>query len=239
MELGCLLVRAAGKTIVIDTGLGNKLTDKHKQNWGLNRDRGGLLENLARHGVRPEAVDLVIDTHLHADHCAGNTRFRADFTGVDPVFPNAQYVTQRREYDDAMRPNERTRGTYYDVNFAPLVQSGHMTLLDGDTEIVTGVHGVITPGHTPAHMSIRFESQGQHGLYVADLASYAVHFERLAWMTAYDVAPLVTLETKRHWQQWALDHDALLIFEHDPHLITGKLRQQGEKRFIEPVLRID
>lgn len=239
MELGCLLVRTAGKIIVIDTGLGDKLTDKQKQNWGLNRDRGGLLDNLARHGVRPEAVDLVIDTHLHADHCAGNTHFRSDFTGVDPVFPNAQYVTQRREYDDAMRPNERTRGTYYDVNFAPLVESGQMTLLEGDTEIVPGVYGVIAPGHTPGHMAIRFESRGQHGLYVADLASYAVHFERLAWMTAYDVEPLVTLESKRHWQQWALDHDALLIFEHDPRLITGRLRQQGEKRFVEPVLRIE
>ncbi|MBX3063953.1 MAG: MBL fold metallo-hydrolase [Anaerolineae bacterium] len=239
MELNCLLVRAAGKTIVIDTGLGEKLDERARRNWALNRDRGNLLDNLARHGVRPEDVDLVIDTHLHADHCAGNTRFDSDGKMVLPVFPNAEYVTQRREYEDASHPNERTRGTYYAVNFEPLVQSGQMRLLDGDTQIVPGIRGVITPGHTPAHMAIMFESQGQYGLYVADLASYAIHFERLAWMTAYDVEPLITLESKRQWQQWALDHDAILIFEHDPKMITGKYTQQGDKRIIEPILRMN
>lgn len=239
MELNCLLVRTAGKTIVIDTGLGEKLDERARRNWALNRDRGNLLDNLARHGIRPEDVDLVIDTHLHADHSAGNTRFDADGKTVLPVFPNAEYVTQRREYEDASHPNERTRGTYYAVNFEPLVQSGQMRLLDGDTEIVPGIRGVITPGHTPAHMAILFESQGQYGLYVADLASYVIHFERLAWMTAYDVEPLITLESKRKWQQWALDHDSLLIFEHDPHVITGKYTQQGDKRIVEPILRMN
>src|SRR5512132_4331050 len=105
MTLHCLLVRAAGKTIVIDTGLGNKLTPKLQQNWGLIRPHGGLLDGLARLGVMPEAVDLVIDTHLHSDHCAGNTVLLPDGIGVRPTFPNAQYVTQHREYEDAMRPN--------------------------------------------------------------------------------------------------------------------------------------
>jgi glyoxylase-like metal-dependent hydrolase (beta-lactamase superfamily II) len=235
MTLHCLLVRAGGKNIVVDTGLGDKLTDKHKQNWNLIRPDGGLLDGLARLGVRPEDVDLVIDTHLHADHCAGNTTFNADFSGVRPVFPNAEYVTQRREYADAMHPNERTRATYVPVNYHPLVQSGQMHLLDGDTEIVPGIHGVVTRGHTPAHMSIRFESQGKHALYVADLASYAVHFERLAWMTAYDVEPLETLESKRRWQQWAVDHEALLIFEHDPAIKAAYLTGSEDKRHLEPV----
>src|SRR5205085_12298444 len=121
------------------------------------------------------------------------------------------------------------------VNYQPLVESGQMRLLDGDTEIVPGIHGVITRGHTPAHMSIRFESQGKHALYVADLASYAVHFERLGWMTAYDVEPLETLESKRRWQQWALDTNALILFEHDPKIIAGRLVQDGERRRIDPV----
>src|SRR5262249_21722450 len=144
-----------------------------------------------------------------------------DMVHVRPTFPNAEYVTQRREYDDAMRPNERTRATYLAYNYHPLVESGQMRLLNGDTEILMGIHGVITRGHTPAHMCIRFESQGQHALFVADLASYAVHFERLGWMTSYDVEPLETLECKRHWQQWALDTNALLIFQHDPKIRAG------------------
>src|SRR5258708_701712 len=235
MTLHCLLVRAAGKTIVIDTGLGNKLTPKLQQNWGLIRPHGGLLDGLERLGVRVEDVDLVIDTHLHSDHCAGNTTLLPDSSGVKATFPKAEYVTQRREYEDAMRPNERTRATYLPYNYQPLVESGQMRLLDGDTEIVPGIHGVITRGHTPAHMAIRFESQGQQAVFVSDLASYACHFERLAWMTAYDVEPLETLETKRHWQQWALETNALIIFQHDPKIRAGHLIADGDKRRIEPI----
>ncbi len=235
MALHCLLVRTAGKTVVIDTGLGQKLTERQQRNWGLMRNSGGLIDWLARLGVRPEHVDLVINTHLHADHAAGDTLFGADGHEIVPTFPNAEYVVQRREYEDAMRPNERTAATYLPVNYQPLVESGRMRLLEGDTEILPGIHGVITRGHTPAHMSIRFESQGQHALFVADMASYAVHFEKLGWMTAYDVEPLQTLEAKRRWQQWALDTGALLIFQHDPTRRAGRFVQDGERQVLEVV----
>lgn len=235
MPMTCLLVRAHGKTIVIDSGLGNKLNDKARANWRLVvKENEGLVASLARHGVQPEAVDLVINTHLHADHCAGNTVFKPDFTGVLPTFPNAQYVVQRREYEDAMKPNERTRATYYDVNFQPLVESGQMRLLEGDTEIMTGIHGIVARGHTPGMMVIRLESGGQQALFVTDLASYSIHFARLGWMTAYDVEPLITLESKRVWQRWALETGALLIFQHDPTLIAGRYIMRDGKAVIVP-----
>src|SRR5450432_1074174 len=164
LALNCLLVRTADKTVVIDTGYGTKLTPKQVQNLGLTRPEGGLLDALARLGVKPEAVDMVINTHLHGDHCGGNTSLLPDESGVRATFPNAEYVTQRREYDDAMRPNERTRATYLPSNYQPLVESGQMRLLEGDAEIVPGIHGVVAPGHTPGHMIIRFDSQGQHAL---------------------------------------------------------------------------
>jgi glyoxylase-like metal-dependent hydrolase (beta-lactamase superfamily II) len=235
MVLTCLLVRAAGKTIVVDTGLGDKLTPKMVELWGLTRPHGTQIEGLARLGVQPEDVNIVIDTHLHGDHCAGNTIIAPDGTPV-PAFPNAAYYVQRREYDDAMRPNERTRATYFPINYEPLIHSGQLTLLSGDTEIVPGVRTVCTPGHTPGHQSVLFESGGQSALFVSDLASYAIHFERLGWMTAYDVEPLVTLESKRKWQQWAIETNGLLIFQHDPKIMAGHLVEdaQGNRR-IEPV----
>jgi glyoxylase-like metal-dependent hydrolase (beta-lactamase superfamily II) len=98
-----------------------------------------------------------------------------------------------------------------------------MRLLDGDTEIAPGIMGMVTPGHTPGHMSIRLASGGQHAAFVCDLATYTVHFERLGWMTAYDVEPLITLETKRAWQAWALATNALLYFPHDPFRPLGRL----------------
>ena len=221
MNLTSLLVKTGGKTIVVDTGLGSKLNDKMKANWGLERPYGTLLDGLAGQGVQPGDVDLVIDTHLHADHCAGNTEFNAEMTDVRPTFPNAEYVVQRREYEDAMQPNERTRATYISLNYEALVTSGQMRLLNGNTEIVPGIQGVIARGHTPGMMCIRFESQGQHAAFVTDLASYAVHFEKLGWMTSYDVEPLYTLESKRVWQHWAQDTQALLFFQHDPHIFAG------------------
>lgn len=229
-----LLVEVGGKRIVIDTGLGRKLDERARKIWGITRPHGDLIDALSRLGLRPEDIDLVIDTHLHADHCGGNTQWD-DSRAVVPTFPNAEYVVQRREYEDAMQPNERTAATYLPMNYAPLVDTGQMRLLDGDTELAPGVFGVVTPGHTPGHMSVRMESQGQHAMFVCDLASYAVHFERLGWMTAYDVEPLVTLESKRHWQAWALEHDALLFFPHDHKRPAGRLKAEGKRPELVPV----
>lgn len=227
MTLTCLLVQVAGRSIVIDTGLGNKLTEREIARWNLTRPNGGLVEGLARLGLTPGDIDLVIDTHLHADHCAGNTAYSPDGKIV-PVFPNAEYVVQRREYADASHPNERTRATYFAVNFEPLVESGQMRLLDGDTELAPGVRGMITRGHTPGHMSIRFESQGQQAAFLCDLSTFAVHIERIGWTTSYDIEPMETIETKRVWQRWALETNAVLMFPHDPYRRAGRLTQDAQ-----------
>ncbi|MEL6527463.1 MAG: MBL fold metallo-hydrolase [Chloroflexota bacterium] len=223
----CLFVRTEGKNIVVDTGIGTKLNDKARRIWQIENE-GSLLPSLKTLGIAPEDVELVINTHLHVDHAGGNTYL--DTNGdLQPTFPNAEYVTQRREYEDAMQPNERTTATYIPDNYHPLVETGQMSLMDGNTEFVAGVSGIITPGHTPAHMSIRFESEGEHGAFLCDMASYAVHFERLGWMTAYDVEPLRTLETKREWQQWALETNAIVIFPHDSKRPVGRLQQKDSR----------
>ncbi|NDJ61305.1 MAG: MBL fold metallo-hydrolase [Chloroflexi bacterium] len=231
-----LLVQTGDRTLLIDTGYGSKLTDKQRAQLFLEQPGGGLIGGLGRLGLTVADIDLVINTHLHGDHCGGNTTLGDDGGTIAPTFPNAEYVAQRREYEDAMHPNERTRATYIPANYAPLVTNGQMRLLDGDAELVPGVRGVITPGHTPAHMSIVLESEGQTAAFVCDLASYAIHFERLGWMTAYDVEPLITLETKRVWQQWALETNALLIFPHDPVRPLGRLIEtEAGKLRIDPV----
>lgn len=216
----CLVVQIKGQNILVDTGHGTKMTDKQKGFIHLTNPRGSMVECLARLGLSPADIHIVIDTHLHADHSGGNTRYD-DAGKIVATFPNARYYVQRCEYEDAMRPNERTRATYMLMNYQPLYESGQMQLLDGDSEIVSGITGHVTPGHTPGHMSIRFESQGKHALFVCDMASYAIHFERLGWMTGYDVEPLITLETKRHWQKWALENNATLIFAHDSQRPVG------------------
>jgi glyoxylase-like metal-dependent hydrolase (beta-lactamase superfamily II) len=230
----CLLVQAGAKNILVDVGWGDKVDARQAAFMQFTRPQGSLMDALARLGLAAADIHLVVNTHLHGDHASGNTRVLAD-GAVEAAFPNAEYVVQRREYEDAMRPNERTRATYFPVNYEPLVKSGQMRLLDGDTELLPGLCGIVTSGHTPGHMSVRLESGGQTAAFVCDLASYAVHFERLGWMTSYDVEPLVTLETKRIWQRWALDTDALLIFPHDAYRPAGRLRLREGKTIIEPV----
>lgn len=233
MCLNSLLIKSGDKNILVDVGHGDKMTDKMRELAQLTYPHGTLNEGLARLGLSPNDIDMVIDTHLHGDHAGGNTIFDPQ-GNIVPTYPNAEYVVQKREYEDAMQPNERTRATYFPVNYQPLVESGQMRLLEGDTDLAVGVRGVLTPGHTPGHMGVHIYNGDEHLLFVCDLASYAIHFEKLGWMTAYDIEPIVTLETKRLWQQWALETNAVLVFPHDTTLLAGRFVQtdDGKQRVV-------
>ena len=229
-----LLIRAAGKNIIVDTGFGNNLSDSQRRFLHID-ECDGTHRGLTSLGLSAADINIVIDTHLHDDHCTGNLRLASDGSRA-PAFPNAEYLVQRREYEDAIAPNERTRATYSAENFVPLYQSGQLRLLDGDAEIAPGIKAIATPGHTRGHMSVRIKSQDQRAAFLCDMASLAVHFERLAWMTSFDVEPLATLECKRRWQKWALETNALLIFPHDATTPAGRLTQDERGRpSIQPV----
>jgi glyoxylase-like metal-dependent hydrolase (beta-lactamase superfamily II) len=232
-SVNCLLIHSQGKNILVDTGYGQKLTDRMQSHAGLERPHGDLLAHLARHNLKPEDINIVINTHLHLDHCGGNTRLE----GNTPVaaFPNAVYFVQRLEYADAIVPNERTRATYFPQNYAPLLQTGQLHLLNGDTQITGHVRVAVTRGHTRAHQVVVLESAGAAALFTGDMATLHYHLERLAWVTAYDVEPLESIETKRTWQKWAAHREALLIFQHDAQITTGRLKPDGENYIVEPV----
>ncbi len=149
-----------------------------------------------------------------------------------PTFENARYYVQRQEYEDATHTNERTRNTYFPDNFVPLMQHGVLTLLDGDAQITPSVRVAPTPGHTAGHQSIIVESAGAPPLLMmGDMASYMIHFERLPWVTAYDVLPMITIETKRRWQQWAFETKATLISCHDTRVPAGRLARNDKGLF--------
>jgi glyoxylase-like metal-dependent hydrolase (beta-lactamase superfamily II) len=234
MCMNCLLIYSDGKTILVDNGLGDKLNEKGIRQWGLHYPDGTLLENLAKHGVKPGDVDIVIDTHLHADHCSGNTIVKDG--KLVPAFPNAEYIVQRLEFSDAMHTNDRTRATYLPENFVPVWEAGRFRFLHGDTQITKDVRCAVAPGHTRGLQVVIVETGDRPLLYVNDLASFAVHFERRAWVTSYDVEPLETIRSKAHWQQWALDNKALLVFEHDTTMSVGELVKDDEGKLkVKPV----
>lgn len=224
----CLLLRGYGHVALIDTGLGYKMPPKMQNLWRVDRSAGGLIETLQTLGLQPHDVDTVICTHLHSDHAGGNTKL--DEQGRLAVsFPNATYFVQEREYQDAMQPNERTRATYNEENYRPLMDQGLLTLLDGDAEILPGVEGIVTRGHTPGHMCVRISDGEEHLVFVCDLASLAVHFENLAWMAAYDVEPLHSLENKKTWRNWAIEHQAFVVFPHDVNRPVCRASIQEDK----------
>ena len=221
IQLHCLLVQAGEHTILVDTGYGDKLSKQERGFMCLEGDRR-LIGSLAAVGVAPEDIDIVINTHLHGDHCGGNTCYDRDGNLV-PTFPNAIYYVQRLELADASFPNERTRGTYHGENWEPLQRAGLLRVLWGDTRLTGEVRVMVTPGHTPAHQSVVIESRGETAVFLADTAHWPLHMERLEVLTAYDVQPLVTLETKRRLARWAVESRPLLIFNHHPDGVAGYL----------------
>jgi glyoxylase-like metal-dependent hydrolase (beta-lactamase superfamily II) len=227
--LNCLLVISEGKRILVDTGLGEKLTAKQEENYGR---QGGarLLANLSRLGFQPEDIDLVVNTHLHTDHCGGNARRVAEETIA--TFPRAEYWIQKQEWVDASCPNERTRAAYLSENLKGLER---VCLLEGDTPLTGEIKCIVTRGHTRGHQSILIESHGEKALYLGDLAGRAVYLEKLAWIPAYDVEPLETLETKRRVRDWAVEENVLLLFEHDPGMACGRIRKEVGRWLVERV----
>lgn len=228
--LNSLLVVSQGKKILIDTGLGGKLDAQGEERAGRT---GGstLVSELKRLGVVPEDIDIVINTHLHSDHCGGNTRRNGG--KLVATWPNAEYWIQRLEWADAAFPNERTRGTYFPENFEPL--RDRVRLLDGDTRVNDELKCIITRGHTRAHQSVLIESAGQKALFIGDIAARTVYLERLAWIPSFDVEPLETLETKRRLRDWAVEEKMMLIFQHDPYINIGCLRRDGDKFRVDKI----
>ncbi|HEY46632.1 MAG TPA: MBL fold metallo-hydrolase [Anaerolineae bacterium] len=233
MSLTCMLVRSRGKTILVDTGLGTKLKPEERGRWRLERADGDLLKALAKIGISAEEIDIVINTHLHADHCGGNTTREGD--AIVATFPRAEYWVQRIEWAEAYHPDERTRGTYFHKNYVPLMEEGRLRLLHGNTEVTDQVECIVTPGHTRGHQSVRLRADSWDGLYLGDMATYAVHFAHTSWLTAYDVLPLENVETKKRWQHWALKKRAWLFLEHDPLMPVVHLVERDGRKDILPI----
>jgi glyoxylase-like metal-dependent hydrolase (beta-lactamase superfamily II) len=223
LGLRCLLVETPGALVLVDTGVGNKEDDKFHEIYGIENtgDPTRLEDAIRAAGHEPEDVDIVISTHLHFDHAGGNT-VRDPDGRIRPAFPRARYVVQRREYEFARLRNERVRASYMPDNYEPIAEAGLWDFVDGEAQIVPGVSVLPTPGHTPYHQSVLVRSEGRTACFLADLVPTAAHLP-LPWIMAYDLEPLVTLETKRTVLHRAQQEDWLLVFEHDPAVPWGNL----------------
>jgi methylmalonyl-CoA epimerase len=231
MAMRCILLRGA-RTMLIDAGSGDKMTPKQAEIYRFERDFN-LRHSLPAAGMSPDAIDIVLATHLHFDHAGGFTE-RATDGSVRPRFPRAQYIVRRGEFQDAMSPNERTRGSYFLENYKPLADHNVLQLVDDDVSIMPGVRVRRTGGHTMHHQMIVIESAGKTAVFAADLLPTAAHLPDV-WVMGYDLFPLDTLNFKRTFLHEAIEREYLIIFEHDPNIAAGYIREKDGKRYVEPV----
>jgi glyoxylase-like metal-dependent hydrolase (beta-lactamase superfamily II) len=232
LGMRCLLIEHPDGLVLIDTGAGDKESEKFYGIYGIeNSPIGGVgptqLESaLAEAGFAPTDVRLVINSHLHFDHAGGNTR-RSASGAAEPSFPQARYVVRRGEWDWAHHANERTSASYFAHNYEPLAAAGLLELVDADVEVMRGISLRRTPGHTPHHQGILIESEGDRLFYLADLAPTTAHVP-LPWIMGYDVEPLVTLESKRQLWAEASREGWTMVFEHDAAHAFGRIVADGK-----------
>jgi glyoxylase-like metal-dependent hydrolase (beta-lactamase superfamily II) len=208
--LNSLLIRTGKQNVLVETGMGNKLSERMIKFYGQPAQ---LLANLAAGGVAPEDIDIVINTHLHFDHCGWNT-LRKDGKIV-PTFPQANYFAPEGEWHYARRPSERDAISYIPDNYDPLVQSGQMTLLKGGEEIVPGISVKTFPGHTASMQAVIVACGGRTACYISDLIPTTAHID-LTWGMSFDLYPLQTIESKKQYYAKAIPEKWVTVFTHDP-----------------------
>ena len=220
--LNSLLVRTGKQNVLIETGIGNKLSEKMVRIYG---QPAKLLENLHAAGIAPEDIDIVINTHLHFDHCGWNTvRKEAE---VMPTFPRAKYYAPEGEWQYARHPSERDAISFISENYDPLVESGQMTLLSGGEEIVPGISVRTFPGHTAHMQAVIVSSGGKTACYISDLIPTSAHID-LTWAMSFDLYPLQTIESKKRYYGEAIPERWLTVFTHDDQMAWGYV-EKGEK----------
>jgi glyoxylase-like metal-dependent hydrolase (beta-lactamase superfamily II) len=229
LALRCLLVETPNALVLIDNGVGNKEDPKFHEIYGIeNAGSPSRLEDALRAaGFGPNDVEIMIDTHLHFDHAGGNT-FRNPEGQVELSFPRARYFVQRGEFEYAHWRNERIQASYLPHNFDPVA----FEFVEGTQEIIPGISVLPTPGHTPHHQSVVIQSDDETACFLADVMPTSAHVP-LPWIMAYDVEPLVTLETKRRLLERARREHWLMVFEHDPSVAWGYLTDEERPRLIE------
>jgi glyoxylase-like metal-dependent hydrolase (beta-lactamase superfamily II) len=227
------LVQGHGRTVLIDAGAGGKLGPKAEEIYGFD-GVPSLIASLAAAGVAPSEVDVVIASHLHFDHAGGFTARDAGGT-VRPQFPRARHIVRRGEWDDARRPHERNRASYFDENYAPLEAAGLLDLVDTDGEVLPGIRLRRTGGHTRHHQIVEMVSGGRSAIFAADLLPTAAHLP-LPYIMAYDLYPMETLDFKRAFLAEAVEREHLILFEHDPLVAAGVIRGASGKRRVDRAL---
>lgn len=231
LGLTSLLVKTDKYNLLIETGIGDKFDAKFADIYNINHS-SCLPDDLSRHGLGLGDIDIVINTHLHFDHCGWNTR--REGTKIVPTFPNARYFMQRAEWEHARHPSERDRASYLEEWFAPAERQ--TVFVEGACEIVPGVRVELAPGHVQDLQCVWIESEDQGACFISDLLPTRAHIP-FPWIMAFDLYPMETLASKKRLLPRLAENRTLVVFPHDPDVSWGKLVEADGKLAFQPVTR--
>ena len=237
LGLNSVIVRTGKHTVLIESGIGNKQSEKMK---AIHGNQELLPKSLAAAGIKPEEIDIVINTHLHFDHCGWNTTLHADGS-VAPTFPNARYFAHRGEVEHGHLQLDRDRVSYLSGNYDGLIASGQMMLLDNESirdnpEIVPGISVEVFPGHTAQLMAVHIESRAggssmhgqsasgavEHACYISDLIPTSAHLDP-TWVMGYDLDPVTCIAQRKRFYERAVPENWLVLFTHDHQHPMGRI----------------
>ncbi|ETN94034.1 MBL fold metallo-hydrolase [Zhouia amylolytica] len=220
MAARCLLIEDGNRLTLIDTGMGNKQSDKffgYYYLWG-NHD---LDTSLKKAGFHRDDITDVFMTHLHFDHCGGSVQWNKDRTGYEPAFKNAKFWTNKDHWDWAVKPNAREKASFLPENIKPMEESGQLNFIDnnGDSyerSAEMGFDILYVDGHTDKQMIPHITYQGKTLVFAADLLPTTGHIP-LPYVMGYDTRPLLTLDEKETFLETAVDQEYYIMLEHDAH----------------------
>lgn len=233
----CLLIEDGNRLILVDTGIGDKQSEKFFSHYHLHGE-GSLLSSIQKLGFHKDEITDVILTHLHFDHCGGAVEFTPQKDGYRPVFKNAVYHSNDKHWDWATQPNPREKASFLKENFAPLMESGQVNFLKEGDRLGDHIEMLWVNGHTESQMLPLISYKGKKLLYCADLAP-SIHHIKPAWVMAYDVRPLESMKEREQIMQRALDEEWILVFEHDAHNECANLKKGERGIEIDRVFRMD
>lgn len=234
MNMNCVFIDTGSERILIETGIGEKWSEKQTKMYGITRRKtfAESLKSIA--GVAPEDITIVINTHLHFDHAGGNTELNESGKAI-PAFPRARYLVSRGELEHAEAPSERDRASYFADNWRPMIETGQLEAREAEYEVVPGLRMETHPGHNRSMQCWRLVRNGQTLFGFADLVPTRAHVS-FPWIMGYDLYPVETLEAKKKLLPQAAREGWNCLLYHDPdeplcRLIedNGKLRSVGLK----------
>lgn len=223
LGFNCYIIETGERTILVETGAGDKPDERARERMNLDAAARPIHEVLAASGFDPARIDIVINTHLHWDHCGGNTILTPE--GPAPAFPNAVYITPRGEWEHAHQGHPRDGVSYDARNYDPLVSSGRMRLVGAVHDVAPGIRMTGVFGHNRDMAVVTATSRGSVFCFFSDLVPTSAHLTP-TWVAAFDLYPLETIDNKRRWLDEAARGGWMCAFAHDPEIAFTRIAQQ-------------